>query len=95
MQTVIIDKKKNPEIADLVADMQPGDRLRIYASIKDNNDDNVEVTIEEAEEDPGEESKTPGGNQGSAEPGTSDQAPQAGASPDAATDLTGGELAGT
>lgn len=95
MQTIIIDLKKNPEIADLVTDKQPGDRILLHTSIKQLNDQTLELTIEEAEEgkDPDADENPPGGNEGSAATGENMDTPQVGATPNTARDIAGGELA--
>lgn len=90
MQTILIDLKKNPDIADLVADMQPGDAIDLHGTIKSLDDQTLEITIEEAskgKEEPAPETPEP------AEPGDEMSPPQAGAGPDAARDIGGSELA--
>lgn len=95
MQKIQIDLKKNPEIADLVIDLQPGDKILLHTSINELDDQTLGLTIEEAEEDKSPEKEAPGGNEGAAAPGDTVEPPQAGATPDAARDITGNELAST
>ena len=47
MQDVVIDLTKEPEIADTVADMQPGDRFSFHGTIKSLDDQTLVVTIDE------------------------------------------------
>lgn len=67
MQTISVDKKKTPEIADWAADKEPGDRLCLYGTIKANDDQTLTITVEEVgdddSDDEGEDSMM--GNQGS------------------------------
>lgn len=69
MQTVQIDKKKSPEIADWAADKEPGERVCLYGTIKANDDQTLTVTVEEIDEEreekDDEEEKPEGGNVGS------------------------------
>jgi hypothetical protein len=67
MQTIIVDLTKTPEIADAVADMEPGSEVCLHGTIKSLDDKTLVVTVEELsvpkEED---ETKLPeGGNEGS------------------------------
>jgi hypothetical protein len=98
METLTIDLKKNPDIADLVKTMQPGDPVDLHTSIKGLDDQTLTVTVREASEgkpfdeddsDP-ENDETPP----PAEPGESMDGSQAGAGPDA-MGMTGGEPAAT
>lgn len=50
MPTIILDKAKNPELAALVADKQPGAKVVLYTSIKENDPQTVGLTLEECEE---------------------------------------------
>jgi preprotein translocase subunit YajC len=50
MQTLTIDLKREPEIADLVADLQPGDPVLLHTTIKAMDDQTLTLTLEEAEE---------------------------------------------
>lgn len=74
MQTVTIDKKKTPEIANWAADKEPGERVCLYGTIKANDDQSLTVTVEEVGDEPEEKAaEAPeGGNEGS------DGAPAAG-----------------
>lgn len=47
-----IDLKRNTEVADLITDMQPGDRVSFITSLKSKNDNLAEFTLEKAEEGP-------------------------------------------
>lgn len=47
-----IDLKRNPEVADLIADMNMGDRVSFVTSLKSKNDSLAEFTLEKAEEGP-------------------------------------------
>lgn len=90
MQTIQLDLKKNPDIADFLVDKQPGDGVTLHATIKSLDDQTCTVTIEEiGDEIPGdEEKKEPAMDQ---PPGMNMDSPQAGASPDAVRDIAGGE----
>lgn len=74
MQSLPIDLKKNPDIADLVATMQPGDRIDLHTLIKAKDDQTVTLTIEDASEgkDPEDEDAPKGDNLGSADDGEGD-----------------------
>lgn len=50
MTKLTIDLIKNPDLAALVADKQPGDKIKLYTSIQDNNPQTVTLTLEECEE---------------------------------------------
>lgn len=69
MQTLTIDKKKSPAIADWATDKEPGDRVCLYGTIKANDDQSLTVTVDEVgdEEKEDEENEEPkvGGNIGS------------------------------
>ncbi len=47
MQIVPVDLKKNPAVADLLVDMQPGDRVYACFTIKDKDANNANLRIEE------------------------------------------------
>lgn len=49
MQTLTIDLKKNPEVANLVSGMEPGKRIVLQTSIKANDDQTLTLTLESAE----------------------------------------------
>lgn len=51
MQNVPLDLKKNPDIKNLAADLEVGDRVCLYGSIKAKDDQTMTVTIDEVEED--------------------------------------------
>ncbi len=96
MQTVIIDLKKNPDIADLVRTMQPGDRVELQTSIKAVDDQTLTLTVEEAAEgkepEAPEEDEQPEGDQTTPPGGDMDEGRPAGGGTDART-ITGGETA--
>ncbi|MBU2072775.1 MAG: hypothetical protein KKA68_21280 [Gammaproteobacteria bacterium] len=74
MQTLAIDKRKNPDIADGVVDLEPGDRLDLHTTIKSNDEQTLVVTVEEvsvpkAEEETEDETETETGNVGSGDVG--------------------------
>lgn len=48
MTTVTIDLKKNADIADLLADMSPGDGVNLKTTIKSLDDQTAVLTVEEA-----------------------------------------------
>lgn len=50
MQTIALDLKNNPELQSLVADMNPGDKIELTASIKSKDDQSVTLTVETASE---------------------------------------------
>lgn len=50
MSKITLDLAKNPDLAALVADKQPGDKVVLYTSIQDNNPQTVTLTLEECEE---------------------------------------------
>ena len=54
MQKITLMFLKEPEIQNLVADMEMGKKLLLVASIASKNDESVEVTIEGATDDPTE-----------------------------------------
>jgi len=54
MQIVPIDLKKNPEVADLLVDMQPGQRVYACLTIKDKDENNANLRIEEVVSTPEE-----------------------------------------
>ena len=61
MQVITVDLKKNPEIADFVADKEPGDSVCLYGTIKSLDDQSLAITVDEIEEDnePEEKEKEP------------------------------------
>ncbi len=72
MQTLKIDLKNNPDVAAVVADLQPGTELILKGSIKALDEQTLTVTLEEVEapeaeaedveedeEDEGGETETP------------------------------------
>lgn len=97
METLTIDLKKNPDIADLVKTMQPGDAVDLHTSIKGLDDQTLTVTVREASEgkpfDDEDEEEEPANDETPA-PGESQDGAQAGASPDA-MGMTGGEPSAT
>lgn len=50
MQTIDIDLKQNPDIANLVADLEPGAKIELSTSIKAKDDQTLTLTIESASE---------------------------------------------
>jgi hypothetical protein len=65
MQTITIDLKKTPEIADAVAGMEPGSEVCLHGTIKSLDDQTLVVTVEELSIPKEEEPKPEGGNEGS------------------------------
>lgn len=55
MQTLTLDKKSNPEVAAMAADLQPGSRVTLYTTVKANDDQTLTLTLEEAEAPAAEE----------------------------------------
>lgn len=51
MQTLIVDLRKNPEIATFVKDMEPGDGIALYGTIKSNDEQTLAVTVSEVGDD--------------------------------------------
>lgn len=45
MQILPIDLKKNADVADLIADMQPGDHIYFCATIKDKDDQTLNARL--------------------------------------------------
>lgn len=93
MQNVTIDLKQNPEVADVIKTMQPGDSVDLHCSIKSMDDQTLVLTVNEAEEgkDPeADPDADPDAEQPAA--GESMDGPQGGATPDAAG-MTGAETA--
>jgi hypothetical protein len=82
MQSLTLDLTKTPEIADAVADMEPGDEVCLHATIKSLDAQTLVVTVEELsvpkEEEEKDDKLPEGGNEGSS--GASVEAPGAGAS---------------
>lgn len=68
MQIIPIDLKKNPEVADLLTDMQPGARVYLCATIKDKDLANANLRIEEIVAKP-EDLPQPGEKYGDEEDG--------------------------
>lgn len=50
MQTLIIDLKKNASVADVVADMQPGDELKVITVIAHKDEQTLKLTLKEVVE---------------------------------------------
>lgn len=65
MQTITIDLKKTPEIADAVAGMEPGSEVCLHATIKSLDDQSLVLTVEELSVPKDEERMPMGGNEGS------------------------------
>jgi len=57
MQTLIIDLKSNPEVANVVAGLEPGTGLIFKTSIKSLDEQTLKVTLEEVEAPGGSESE--------------------------------------
>ncbi len=55
MQTVVLDLKKIPEVANFLADKEPGDEIYLCGSIKSLDDNTCVVTITEVEDRPDKE----------------------------------------
>jgi hypothetical protein len=55
MQSLSIDLVKSPDIAAEVADLEPGDRVTLHATIKSLDPQTLVVTVEELEIPSGEE----------------------------------------
>lgn len=74
MQDVMIDLKRNPEIADVAKDFQPGDRVDLHAVVKGIDDQTFTLTVESASEgkDPDDEDTPEGGNEGADDRGDED-----------------------
>ena len=97
METLTIDLKKNPDIADLVGTMQPGDAVDLHTSIKALDAQTLTVTVREASEGKPfdeEEEEEHEGDDVTPAPGESEDGAQAGAGPDA-MGMTGGEPSAT
>jgi hypothetical protein len=97
METLTIDLKKNPDIADLVKTMQPGDPVDLHTSIKAADDQTLTLTVRSASEGkpfPAEEVDEEEAEEESPAPGESMDGSQAGAGPDA-MGMTGGEPSAT
>lgn len=60
-----IDLKRQPQVADLITDMNMGDRVSFITSLKSKNDTLAEFTLEKAEEAP---EKTEEEEEGESEP---------------------------
>lgn len=100
MQTITIDLKKMPEVADFLADKEPGDEVYLCGTIKSLDDQTAVVTVTHFDEREEDDAEKPGGNEGSAASEDTHMADrrgqgekQAGASPDALRDITPGEKA--
>jgi hypothetical protein len=99
METIIIDLKKNPDVAEVIRGMQPGDALDLHTSIKGMDDQTLTVTVREASEgkpfeEEDDEDPAKGDGNDETPPGESMDGSQAGAGPDA-MGMTGGETAAT
>lgn len=53
--TITLDLKKNPDLADLVADLMPGDTILLETSIKSRDDQTLTVTLDSAMNEEGDE----------------------------------------
>lgn len=72
MQKITLMFKKEPEIQNLVADMEMGKKLLLVASIASKSDESVEVTIEGATDDPNEAARLMQEDAGESEAGAGD-----------------------
>ena len=45
-----VDLKQNPEVADLIADMQPSDKVKFLTSLRSKNENLAEFTLDKAAE---------------------------------------------
>ncbi len=97
MQTITIDLKKIPEVADFLADKEPGDEVCLIGTIKSLDDQAAVVTITEFEDreekDDDAEEPVPGAEDDHMADRRGQGEKQAGASPDALRDISGGEKA--
>lgn len=99
METITVDLKKNPDIAEIIRGMQPGDPVDLHTSIKGMDDQTLTLTIRQASEgkpfdhEDGDDEENPDGDEVTP-PGESMDGSQAGAGPDA-MGMTGGETAAT
>lgn len=55
MQTLTIALDKEPNLAALLADKEPGDKITLHTSVKDLNDQTATLTITGCEEGPDDE----------------------------------------
>ncbi len=94
MQTLTIDLKKNPDIADLTRTMQPGDLVDLHSSIKSMDEQTLTLTVESAEEGHEPEENGPeGDNEGSADESQGDDTTKPGEGMDGAAGDGGGSSA--
>lgn len=101
MQSIVIDLKKNPDIAELVRTMHPGDYIGFHSMIKALDDQTLTATIESAEEEEPPDAEEGGadndeheGDEQTPPGGDMDIGAPAGGGADARV-LTGGETAAT
>jgi len=96
MQSLTIDLKKNPAIADLVQTMQPGDYVDLITSIKALDDQTLTLTVTSAREgsEPAADEKDVTGDVTTPPGGDMDEGQPAGGGADART-ISGGETAAT
>jgi hypothetical protein len=67
MQNLDIDRKKSPEVDDYAADLQPGDKICLYATVKSVDDQTLGITITSIGDDKSdrEDDEEDVGNEGS------------------------------
>lgn len=75
MTTLTIDKSKEPDLAALVADKQPGDKITLHTSIKDNNPQTISLTVEGCEEGEANSDEETGEGDQSGESESSEETP--------------------
>lgn len=94
MQSLMIDLKKNPEIAELTRTMHPGDYVDLHAMLKALDDQTATLTIVSAEEGeaPDHDEEPKEGDDVTPPGGDMDEGEPAGGGADAKV-LTGGETA--
>jgi hypothetical protein len=69
MSPIVIDLNKEPELKDLLADKNPGDKLDLHCSIKSIDDQTVVLTFEEASEGKADDEDTENMDMETEEPG--------------------------
>lgn len=71
MDTLTIDLRKNPDIAGLVTDMQPGDPVTLHTTLKHKDEQTLQLTVESAEEGEPKEADEGASDEVPAEPAAS------------------------
>ena len=82
MTTVQIDLAKNPDVAALVADKEPGDKVFACFSIKSQDTQTLDLRIEEFADSPDDLDKTEDAEEGETEDNEEDDAKEADKSPE-------------